>query len=74
MAAKIQDGGQKSIKASQKLTLAYTYLKSGNYVDQTLCNIKDILDIELFNMAAKIQDGDQQSIKHLKSTPLHVLV
>ena len=46
MAAKIQDGSQKSMKTSQKHTFAYTCLKFGSYVDQTLSNIKDILDIE----------------------------
>ena len=46
MAAKIQDGGQKSIKTTQKHTFAYTCLKFGSYVEQSLCNIKHILDFE----------------------------
>ena len=46
MVAKIQDGGQKSMKTSQKHTFAYTCLKFGSYVGHTLSNIKNIYDIE----------------------------
>ena len=53
MAAKIQDGGRESIKTSQKHTFSYTCLKFDSYVDQTMSNIKHILDIEKINMAAK---------------------
>ena len=46
MAAKIQDGGHKSIKTSQKHIFAFTCLNFGSFVDQTLTNVMDILDIE----------------------------
>ena len=46
MAAKIQDGGQKSIKTSQKHTFAYNCLKFGSNVVQRLINITHTLGIE----------------------------
>jgi len=46
MAAKIQDGGRKSIKTYQKHTCAYTCLKFDDYVVQRLFNLIHILDIE----------------------------
>ena len=46
MAAKIQNGGHKSIKTSQKHIFAFTCLNFGSSVDQTLINVMDILDIK----------------------------
>ena len=46
MAAKIQDGVQKSIKTSQKHIFAFTCLKFGSYVVQRVCTLTRTLDIK----------------------------
>ena len=60
MAAKIQDDGRESIKTSRKHTFSYTCLKLDRYVDQTMSNIKHILDVE------KIQYGGWKSKYYIR--------
>ena len=75
MAAKIQDGGHKSIKTSQEHIFAYICLKFGRYVDQTLSNMKHISSIDNFSIwRSESKMAARNQLKPLKSTPLHIIV
>ena len=74
MAVRIQDGGLKSIKTSQKHTFAYNCLKFYSNIIQRLININTHNALKIFNIAAKIQDGGQEKNENEKLSKAHLCI